>query len=52
VETPLTGKKLPHPKVFVKYLKDEEYEFVFIKDLIYKENHKIIHDGTQCKKDG
>ena len=36
----------------LKCLKDEGYEFVFIEDLIYKENYEIIHDGTQCKKDG
>ena len=33
-------------------LKDEGYEFVFISDLILKENYEIKHDGTQCKKDG
>ena len=36
----------------LKCLKDEGYEFVFIEDLIYKDNYEIIHDGTQCKKDG
>lgn len=36
----------------LKTLKDEVYEFVFISDLIYKENYEIKHDGTQCKKDG
>ncbi len=37
----------------LKCLKDEGYEFVFIEDLIYKENYEIKHDGTQCKiKDG
>ena len=35
----------------LKCLKDEGYEFVFIEDLIYKDNYEIIHDGTQCKKD-
>lgn len=35
----------------LKCLKDEGYEFVFIEDLIYKENYEIKHDGTQCKKD-
>ncbi len=30
-------------------LKDQGYEFVFIEDLIYKDNYKVIHDGTQCK---
>lgn len=36
----------------LKCLKDEGYEFVFIEDLIYKDNYEIKHDGTQCKKDG
>ncbi len=36
----------------LKTLKDEGYEFVFISDLIYKDNYEIKHDGTQCKKDG
>ena len=36
----------------LKCLKDEGYEFVFINDLIYKDNYEIIQDGTQCKKDG
>ena len=36
----------------LKCLKDEGYEFVFISDLIYKENYEIKHDGMQCKKDG
>ncbi len=37
----------------LKCLKDEGYEFVFISDLIYKDNYEIKHDGTQCKiKDG
>jgi len=36
----------------LKCLKDEGYEFVFINDLILKENYEIKHDGTQCKKDG
>ena len=45
-----TPKALPN---ILKCLKDEGYEFVFIEDLIYKENYEIIHDGTQCKiKDG
>lgn len=34
----------------LKCLKEEGYEFVFIEDLIYKENYEILHDGTQCKK--
>ena len=33
----------------LKTLKEQGYEFVFIEDLIYKENYEIIHDGTQCK---
>ncbi len=33
----------------LKTLKDEGYEFVFISDLILKENYEIKHDGTQCK---
>ncbi len=37
----------------LKCLKDERYEFVFISDLILKDNYEIKHDGTQCKlKDG
>ena len=44
-----TPEALPN---ILKCLKDEGYEFVFIEDLIYKENYEIIHDGTQCKKDG
>ncbi|MBQ2236567.1 MAG: hypothetical protein II317_00445 [Clostridia bacterium] len=37
----------------LKCLKDEGYEFVFIEDLIHKDNYEIKHDGTQCKiKDG
>ncbi|MBQ9965395.1 MAG: polysaccharide deacetylase family protein [Clostridia bacterium] len=41
-----TPKALPN---ILKGLKDEGYEFVFIEDLIYKENYEIKHDGTQCK---
>ena len=41
-----TPEALPN---ILKCLKDEGYEFVFIEDLIYKENYEIIHDGTQCK---
>ncbi|MBE6777071.1 MAG: deacetylase [Ruminococcaceae bacterium] len=33
----------------LKCLKDEGYEFVFISDLILKENYEIKHDGMQCK---
>lgn len=41
-----TPEALPN---ILKTLKDEGYEFVFISDLIYKENYEIKHDGTQCK---
>ena len=44
-----TPEALP---TILKTLKNDGYEFVFIEDLIYKENYEIIHDGTQCKKDG
>ncbi len=44
-----TPEALPQ---ILKCLKDEGYEFVFISDLILKENYEIKHDGTQCKKDG
>lgn len=44
-----TPEALP---TILKCLKDEGYEFVFISDLIYKDNYEIAHDGTQCKKDG
>ena len=44
-----TPEALPN---ILKTLKEQGYEFVFIEDLIYKENYEIIHDGTQCKKDG
>ena len=50
--TLLTGKIMPHPTALpniLKCLKDEGYEFVFISDLILKENYEIKHDGTQCK---
>lgn len=33
----------------LKCLKKDGYEFVFISDLIYKNNYEIKHDGTQCK---
>lgn len=37
----------------LKCLKDEGYEFVFISDLILKDNYTIDHTGKQCKqKDG
>lgn len=41
-----TPEALPQ---ILKCLKDEGYEFVFIEDLILKENYEIKHDGTQCK---
>ena len=44
-----TPEALPN---ILKTLKEQGYEFVFISDLIYKENYEIKHDGTQCKKDG
>lgn len=44
-----TPEALP---TILKTLKEQGYEFVFIEDLIYKENYEVIHDGTQCKKDG
>ena len=44
-----TPEALPN---ILKCLKDEGYEFVFISDLILKDNYEIKHDGTQCKKDG
>ena len=41
-----TPEALP---TILKCLKDEGYEFVFISDLIYKDNYEMKHDGTQCK---
>ena len=41
-----TPEALP---TILKCLKDEGYEFVFISDLILKENYEIKHDGTQCE---
>ncbi len=41
-----TPEALP---TILKCLKDEGYEFVFIEDLIYKDDFEIKHDGTQCK---
>ncbi len=41
-----TPEALPN---ILKTLKNDGYEFVFINDLIYKENYEIKHDGTQCK---
>ncbi|MBE6750036.1 MAG: deacetylase [Ruminococcaceae bacterium] len=42
-----TPEALPN---ILKTLKDEGYEFVFISDLILKDNYEIKHDGTQCKR--
>ena len=39
------------PKI-LKTLKDEVYEFVFIDDLIYKDNYTIDHTGKQIKNAG
>ena len=33
----------------LKCLLNEGYEFVFISDLIYKDNYEMKHDGTQCE---
>ena len=45
-----TPEALPN---ILKTLKEQGYEFVFIDDLILKDNYEIKHDGTQCKlKDG
>ncbi len=41
-----TPEALP---TILKTLKEQGYEFVFISDLILKENYEIKHDGTQCK---
>ncbi len=41
-----TPEALP---TILKALKDQGYEFVFIEDLIIKDNYEIKHDGTQCK---
>lgn len=41
-----TPEALP---TILKCLKDEGYEFVFINDLILKENFEINHMGKQCK---
>ncbi|MBQ8649246.1 MAG: polysaccharide deacetylase family protein, partial [Clostridia bacterium] len=41
-----TPEALP---TILKTLKGEGYEFVFISDLILKENYEIKHDGTQCR---
>ncbi len=45
-----TPEALP---TILKCLKDQGYEFVFISDLILKDNYTIDHTGKQCKlKDG
>lgn len=41
-----TPEALPR---ILETLKGEGYEFVFINDLIYKENYEIKPDGTQYK---
>ena len=41
-----TPEALP---TILKCLKDDGYEFVFISDLIMKENYTIDHSGKQCK---
>lgn len=41
-----TPEALP---TILKCLKDEGYEFVFISDLILKDNYEINHMGRQCK---
>ena len=41
-----TPEALPN---ILKTLKEQGYEFVFISDLIYKENYEIKYDGTKCK---
>ncbi len=41
-----TPEALPR---ILETLKKDGYEFVFISDLIYKDNYEIKHDGTQCK---
>ncbi len=41
-----TPEALP---TILKTLKEQGYEFVFISDLIYKENYEIDHAGKQCK---
>ena len=41
-----TPEALP---TILKTLQDEGYEFVFISDLILKDNYQIDHSGKQCK---
>lgn len=41
-----TPEALP---TILETLKNDGYEFVLIKDLIYKDNYTIKHDGTQAK---
>lgn len=42
-----TPEALP---TILKCLKDDGYEFVFISDLILKDNYTIDHTGKQCKQ--
>ncbi len=42
-----TPEALPR---ILETLKKDGYEFVFIDELIYKENYEIDHNGMQCKK--
>ena len=44
-----TPEALPN---ILKTLKDEGYEFVFISDLIMKDNYTIDHSGKQIKNAG
>ena len=41
-----TPEALPN---ILKTLKEQGYEFVFISDLIMKDNYEIDHSGKQCK---
>jgi len=41
-----TPEALPR---ILEHLQKDGYEFVFISDLIYKDNYEIKHDGTQYK---
>ena len=41
-----TPEALPN---ILKTLKEQSYEFVFIEDLIMKENYEIDYSGKQCK---
>ncbi|MEE1330111.1 MAG: hypothetical protein U0K18_02755 [Acutalibacteraceae bacterium] len=42
-----TPEALP---TILKCLKGDGYEFVFISDLILKDNYTIDHTGKQCKQ--